>query len=103
WTPGDDLELRLSWDRYRDRSGPPGGRRLALTFADPDRTPPDPGRHDVRSGAAERLDLDSQGASLVIDWGFHPRWRLRSISAWREGDSQAVLDMDSLPVTLFTL
>ena len=103
WSPADEVEVRLSWDRYRDRSGPPGGRRLAVTPVDPDMTPLDPGRYDVRSGATERLDLDSQGASLGVDWGLHPRWRLRSISAWREGDSQAVLDMDSLPATLFTL
>ncbi|HRN61622.1 MAG TPA: TonB-dependent receptor [Luteimonas sp.] len=105
WTPADDVEVRLSWDRYRDRSGPPGGRRLAIArpLYDPDQTPLDPGRHDVRSAVAERLDLDSEGASLAIDWAFRPQWRLRSISAWRQGDSQAVLDMDSLPRPIFTL
>ncbi|NLA68472.1 MAG: TonB-dependent receptor [Gammaproteobacteria bacterium] len=105
WTPADEVEVRLAWDQYRDRSGPPAGRRLAVLppGIDPDRTPLDPGRHDVRSGAPERLDLDSGGASLTIDWAMHPRWRLRSTSAWREGDSRAVLDMDSLPRTIFTL
>src|SRR5690606_29828434 len=64
WAPRDDLQVRLSWDRYRDRSGPPGGRRLAVPrpLFEPEQTPLDPGRHDVRSGAPERLDLDSQGA-----------------------------------------
>lgn len=105
WTPRDDLEVRLAWDRYRDRSGPPGGRRLAVPppRIDPEQTPLDPGRHDVRSGAPERLDLDSGGASLAIDWALRPQWRLRSISAWRQGDSRAVLDMDSLPRSIFTL
>ncbi|QCO68454.2 TonB-dependent receptor [Luteimonas yindakuii] len=105
WTPRDDVEVRLSWDRYRDRSGAPGGRRLAVPppRVDPDQIPLDPGRHDVRSGAPERLDLDSEGASLAIDWALHAQWRLRSISAWRHGDSRAVLDMDSLPRTIFTL
>jgi len=105
WTPAEGVDVRLSWDRYRDRSGPPGGRRLAIARPqfDPDQVPLDPGRHDVRSGVPERLDLDSEGASLAVDWRLRPQWRLRSISAWRQGDSQAVLDMDSLPRPIFTL
>lgn len=105
WTPADDVELRLSWDRYRDRSGPPPGRRLAIPGPrfEPDQIPLDPGRYDVRSGVPERLDLDSEGASLVVDWALRPGWRLRSISAWRQGDSRSVLDMDSLPRPIFTL
>jgi len=99
WTPQADLEVRMAYDRYRDRSGPPGARRLAVppVAIDPDQTPLDPGRHDVRSEADERLDLDNEGASMTVDWAFRPRWRLRSISAWRQGESHAVLDMDSLP------
>lgn len=97
WTPTPDIEVRLAWDRYRDRSGVPGARRLAVPppWIDPDRTPIDPGSHDVRSDAPEMLGLDNEGASLTVDWAFHPQWRLRSISAWRHGDSQAILDMDS--------
>ena len=105
WTPAEDVEVRLAWDRLRDRSGPPGARRLAVPppAIDPDQTPLDPGSHDVRSEAAETLDLDNEGASLTIDWAFHPQWRLRSISAWRHGDSQAVLDMDSLSRPIWVL
>jgi len=98
WSPHPDLELRLAYDRYRDRSGPRGARRLDVypPSIDPDQTPPDPGRHDVRSEADERMDLDSEGASATVDWALAPGWRLRSVSAWRRGDSQAVLDMESL-------
>ncbi len=105
WTPSEALEVRLAWDAYRDRSGPPPARRLAVPppAIDPDRTPLDPGPHDVRSDAGETHALDNQGASLTVDWAFRPQWRLRSISAWREGDSQAVLDMDSLPRPLWVL
>ena len=105
WTPADDVEVRLSWDRYRDRSGPPAGRRLSVLppGIDPGQTPLDPGRHDVRSGTRERLDLDNEGASLAVDWSLDADWRLRSISAWRQGDSTATLDMDSLPQPIFAL
>lgn len=99
WTPATDLEVRFAYDRYRDRSGAQGARRLAVPppAIDPEQTPLDPGRHDVRSDARERLDLDNEGASVTVDWSIDARWRLRSISAWRQGDSHAVLDMDSLP------
>ena len=105
WTPTPEVEVRLAWDRYRDRSGPPGARRLAVPPPnfDPDQTPLDPGSHDVRSDAAEKLDLDNEGASLTVDWTFRPLWRLRSISAWRHGDSQSILDMDSLARPIWVL
>ena len=105
WTPAPDVEVRLAWDRYRDRSGPPGARRLAVPprAIDPDQTPLDPGSHDVRSDAPEKLDLDNEGASLTVDWAFRPQWRLRSISAWRHGNSQSVLDMDSLARPIWVL
>ena len=105
WTPADEVEVRFAYDRYRDRSGPPGARRLAVPppAIDPDRTPLDPGRHDVRSDARERLDLDNEGASVTVDWAFAARWRLCSISAWRRGESHAVLDMESLPRPVWEL
>lgn len=105
WTPISDVDVRLAYDRTRDRSGPPGARRLAIPspLFDPDQTPLDPGRFDVRSDAQERLDLDNEGASVTVDWAFHPHWRLRSVSAWRQGESHAVLDMDSLPRPIWVL
>lgn len=105
WTPARDVEVRLAWDSYRDRSGPPGARRLAVPprAIDPDQTPLDPGSHDVRSDAREKLHLDNDGASLTVDWAFRPQWRLRSISAWRQGDSHAILDMDSLARPIWVL
>jgi iron complex outermembrane receptor protein len=105
WTPADDVEVRLAWDRLRDRSGAQGARRLAVPppSIDPDQTPLDPGRFDVRSDTAETSDLDNEGASLTVDWAFRPQWRLRSISAWRQGSSHAILDMESLPRPIWVL
>lgn len=105
WTPLPDVAVRLAWDRLRDRSDTPPARRLAVPprAIDPDQTPLDPGSHDVRSDAAETQSVDNEGASLVIDWAFRPQWRLRSISAWRHGDSKAILDMDSLARPIWVL
>lgn len=83
WAPSPDLEVRLALDRYRDRSGPRPGHRLGMVApdVDPAQVPLDPGRYDVRSGDAEKLDLDSAGASLVVDWAWREGRRLRSITA----------------------
>jgi iron complex outermembrane receptor protein len=105
WDASNDIEVRFAYDRYRDRSGPPAARRLAIapTRHDPEQTPLDPGRYDVRSDAPERLDLDTEGASATVDWTLGPDWRLRSITAWRQGESDSVLDMDSLARPLWML
>jgi iron complex outermembrane receptor protein len=105
WTPRPDVEVRLAWDRLRDRSDTPPARRLAVPprGIDPDQVPLDPGRHDVRSDAPEFQALDNEGASLSVDWSFRPDWRLRATSAWRHGDSRAVLDMDSLARPIWEL
>lgn len=105
WNASSDIEVRFAYDQTRDRSAPPPARRLAVAprRVDPDQTPLDPGRYDVRSDAPERLDLDNEGASATIDWTLGPDWRLRSITAWRRGASDSVLDMESLPRPLWTL
>ena len=105
WDASDDIEVRFAYDRYRDRSGPPPARRLAVAppRVDPDQTPLDPGRYDVRSDAPEKLDLDTEGGSATVDWTLGPDWRLRSITAWRQGESDSVLDMESLARPLWML
>ena len=105
WDASSDIEVRIAYDRYRDRSGPPAAARLAVAppRVDPDQTPLDPGRYDVRSDAPERLDLDNQGASATVDWTLNQDWRLRSITAWRQGESDSVLDMESLARPLWML
>ena len=97
WRPSDYVDVRLAYDRYRDRSGVRGARRLAINRLDPSQTPPDPGAHDVRSELPNLDHLDSQGASATVDWKVNGRWRLKSITAYREGNSQAYVDFDTLP------
>jgi iron complex outermembrane receptor protein len=105
WDASDDIEVRFAYDRYRDRSGPPAARRLAVAppRVDPDQTPLDAGRFDVRSDAPEKLDLDNEGGSATVDWALRPDLRLRSITAWRQGESDSVLDMESLALPLWML
>lgn len=103
WRPGDFVDVRLAYDWYRDRSAPDGAQRLLVSRFDPARTPPDPGRFDVRSNAPNQDWVDSEGISATIDWELDPRWRLRSITARRETDTRGAVDFDLLPITVSTL
>ncbi len=103
WFPRDDLDVQLAWDRYRDRSGVRGAKRLAVNRLDPLQTPPDAGNFDVRSDAPNVDEVDAQGVSATVDWHLGERWRLKSITAYREGDSTGYIDFDTLPLTISTL
>ena len=105
WNPSGDVEVRFAYDHTRDRSGPPAARRLSVApiTVDPDQTPLDPGRYDVRSDAPEKLDLDTQGGSATVGWTLGPDLQLRSVTAWRQGESDSVLDMESLALPLWML
>ncbi|MEO5629569.1 MAG: TonB-dependent receptor [Thermomonas sp.] len=100
WAPTTDMEVRLAWDRTIDDSGPQGFKRLAVNPTDPAGTRPDPGDHDVRSGAPNVQRLNSGGGSITLDWNLGMEWRLRAISAWRSGDSLGYIDFDTLPATI---
>lgn len=103
WFPRDDLDVQLAWDRYRDRSGMRGAKRLAVNPLDPLQTPPDAGNFDVRSDAPNVDEVDAQGLSATADWQLSERWRMKSITAYRQGDSTGYIDFDTLPLTIATL
>jgi iron complex outermembrane receptor protein len=100
WAPGDDVQVRVAYDRYRDRSGPRAARRMVVNPNDPLHTPPDPGNYDGRSGMPSLDDVDAQGLSATIDWRIDARWRLKSISAYRSGHSIGNVDFDQLPLPI---
>ena len=103
WLPAEAVDVRFAFDRYRDRSAVRGARRLFVLSTDPDGTPPDPGRYDVRSDAPNQDDIDADGASATIDWTIDARWRLKSVTAHREGHSAGYIDFDTLPRQISTL
>ncbi|KGQ20596.1 TonB-dependent receptor [Lysobacter dokdonensis DS-58] len=102
WLPVERVDVRLAWDRYRDRSHVIGAHRL-LAAPFPPFTPPDPGRFDVRSDARNQDDTDSEGIALTVDWQFDDEWRFKSVTAHRDGDSFGYIDFDTLPRTIATL
>ena len=106
--PTDDLLVRLAYDNTDDDSAPVAGYR------------PFPGAvsgapvlgdlRDTLAGAADlpstagiggRQEVQSEGVSLTVDWDLSDSWLLRSITAWREDETESVIDFDSLAVMDF--
>ena len=106
--PTDDLLVRLAYDNTDDDSAPVAGYR------------PFPGAvsgapvlgdlRDTLAGAADlpstagidgRQQVQSEGLSLTVDWDLGDSWLLRSITAWREDETESVIDFDSLAVMDF--
>jgi len=106
--PSPDLLVRLAGDYTRDKSNPVAGHR---SF--PGRVsgfPVLPGKHDSAAGAADNAstagisgnnEITAKGVSGSIEWNFNEAWTFRSITAYREDETESVIDFDSLPVPDF--
>lgn len=103
WLPHDALSVQFAYDAYLDDSGPRGARRLVVNRLDPAHTPPDPGLHDVRSGAPAVDEAESRGASATLRWHPGGAWHLKSITARRRSSSSAFVDFDALPLPISDL
>ena len=100
WSPTDAIQVRLAYDRLRDRSGPRAGKRMTVNPFDPLHTPPDTGNYDTRSEMSPLDNVNAQGVSATVDWEIDARWRLKSITAHRSGDSIGNVDFDGLPLPI---
>jgi iron complex outermembrane receptor protein len=81
WEPRDDLSIRLAYDRVQDDSNPRHGHREV-------------------AGATPAGDVNSvmnQGASATVRMDLNDNWTFKSITAWREGDTDTVIDFDNTP------
>ena len=60
---------------------------------------PDEGEYDFRSRTSfapgQGQSLTHKGASFNLGWEFAPDWTVRSISAWRQLDTHAFIDIDA--------
>ena len=100
WLPSDAVNVLLAYDNYRDRSGVVGAKRLTIIPVDPRQTPPNENNYDVQNGLPNVDKLDNEGASATVTWRFDDHFRLKSISAYRDGQSTTNVDFDTLPFAL---
>jgi iron complex outermembrane receptor protein len=104
WLVSDAVKVQLSYDRTEDDSAPKGHTRLGANFWCPvflgTTCPPEAERFDTRSGLAPLNGTDSEGYALNIRWDLNAAWTFRSITAYRESDSQNNIDFDTTPARI---
>ncbi|HRJ63970.1 TonB-dependent receptor [Brevundimonas sp. UBA2416] len=96
WEPRDDMSIRLAFDRVQDDSNPRHGHR-ELAGATPAGAVL-PSVYDTNAGVGDDNSVMNQGASATIRLDLNDNWTFKSITAWREGDTDTVIDFDNTPL-----
>ncbi len=91
-----DIFIRLAGDRTEDSSEPRHGYRLTGSGNQPDFAPLD-NFYDTRAGIGDDNMVMNQGLSLTGAFTLNDTLTLKSISAYREGESDSLIDFDNTP------
>jgi iron complex outermembrane recepter protein len=92
----EDFYARFSADWMDDQSGVRGAQMLGANRFAPGVLPLDD-RYDVRNGMPNINDTSMLGASMVLGWNLGDSWDLKSVTAYRESDTETNIDFDTLP------
>ncbi|MHA7901627.1 MAG: TonB-dependent receptor [Henriciella sp.] len=95
WMPSEDFFLRASYDRSEDDSNAKHGHRL-LPSAD-GTLPVTSNVFDTRAGIGDDNSVETEGYSLTAEWTVNDMVTLKSITAYREGETTTPIDFDALP------
>lgn len=95
WTPTEDFFVRASYDRSEDDSNAKHGHRL-LPSAD-GTLPVTSDVFDTRAGLGDDNSVETEGYSLTAEWTVNDMVTLKSITAYREGETTTPIDFDALP------
>ncbi|WP_370334731.1 TonB-dependent receptor [Parvularcula marina] len=95
WQPADNFKVEVSVDETHDDSNAKHGHRLVPstdgTFQVTDNV------YDTRAGAGDKNSVETRGVSLTAEWGLNDMLTLKSITAYREGETVTPIDFDALP------
>ncbi|HUO86171.1 MAG TPA: TonB-dependent receptor, partial [Thermoanaerobaculia bacterium] len=104
WLVSDAVTVQFAADRTKDDAEPKGYQRLVANPLCPlflgVTCPPLNDRYDTQSGLAPLNKTDSEGYSLTVAWDLAPAWQLKSITAYRESDSENNIDFDTTPAPI---
>ncbi|MEN5145761.1 TonB-dependent receptor [Brevundimonas diminuta] len=90
WTPRDDLFFRLAGDITEDESNARHAHRLIAPTTDK--------VYDTRAGIGDDGYVRTRGLSLAGEWNVNDAVTLKSVTAWRDGDTKGDgIDFDGLP------
>ena len=95
WEPREEMSIRLAYDRVEDDSNPRHGHR-EVAGVGPGAGVPD-SVYDTYAGVGDENSVMNQGFSATVQIDMSDHWTFKSITAWREGDTDTVIDFDNTP------
>jgi iron complex outermembrane recepter protein len=97
WHPNDALQFRLAGDYVDDNSDAKHGHReapgLGLSAGEVVLN----NVYDTRAGIGSKNEVTTQGVSLTAQWDLNDALTLKSITAYREGHTDTLIDFDTGP------
>ena len=103
WLLNDNWKVAFSADYTQDDSSPKGYQRLAANGLCPlfgITCAPNDSRWDTQSGLAPLNGTDSMGGSIVVSGALNSAWDFKSITAYRESDTENNIDFDTTPARI---
>ncbi len=95
YTPSDRWFIRLSADDIQDDSNAKGGHRLTDSLITMEK--PLNNVYDTRADMSTDNEVESSGAALTAQWDVSDALSLKSITAYREGETFTNIDFDNTP------
>jgi iron complex outermembrane receptor protein len=103
WLLNDKVKVAFSADYTKDDAEPKGYQRLAANGLCPlfgITCVPNESRWDTQSGLAPLNGTEAMGGSIVVSAALGDAWDFKSISAYRESDSENNIDFDTTPARI---
>jgi iron complex outermembrane receptor protein len=94
FTPTDTIFVRVAGDRVLDRSNPRHGTRLLPNGTDPIYAPT-ASVYDTRAGIGDDNRVETRGLSVTGEIGLSDALTFKTITAWRDGSTDTVIDFDN--------
>ncbi len=94
--PNEDVFIRVAADKTVDNSNPRHGHRLYATAT----VPVLDDVYDTQAGLTGKQKVKNEGASLTAEYNVSDSVTLKSITAYRDGRSDTVIDFDNLPAKI---
>ncbi len=95
FTPTSNLFFRLAADRTEDNSNAKHGHRLLPSADGTFEVTEDV--FDTRAGIGDKNSVETQGVSFTGEWDINDVFTVKSITAYREGETATPIDFDALP------
>lgn len=96
WNPIDQFSLRIAYDRVDDHSAPRHGHREVNSTVG-GFTPP-ASVYDTQAGITGLQEVDTSGVSLTAEYRVNDMLTIKSITAYRSGYTNTVIDFDETPL-----